>query len=223
MRTEPIRVGILEDQQVFRECLVMLLESAGMKVVVRGSDPEVFLAQVVQERPDVALVDVRFEGRDNAEVGELARAVELLRNLAPYTRSLVHSTSQELMLVQRCLQAGAYGHVCKLDVGCAKLLSSIEQVARGERLVPPRLVSPVLAPSSSPWQERLTGREQEVLGMVAAGADNLQISAHLGITERTVKAHISNLYRKLGVRNRVAMALLAVQKGVSSQGRTAHS
>ena len=95
------------------------------------------------------------------------------------------------------------------------LLSAVQKVARGERLIPPELLSPGTASSdmrASPM-DRLTHREREVLELVAGGADNLQISARLGITERTVKAHVSNLYRKMGVQNRVEMAMIAYQSG----------
>jgi DNA-binding NarL/FixJ family response regulator len=102
-------------------------------------------------------------------------------------------------------------------------------VARGEWLVPPELVSPVqqvLQPQAPGMRvsplDRLTLREREVLGLVAAGADNLQISARLGITERTVKAHVSNLYRKLGVQNRVEMAMMAYQSGLSRPVEVQH-
>jgi DNA-binding NarL/FixJ family response regulator len=219
MQAGRIRIGILEDQQLFRESLVSLFESAGMEVVARAQDVEGFLAQVRETALDVALVDLRLERPDSNEVGDGLKVIEVLREQYPQVRSLVLSSYREPSILERCYQAGASGFLSKLTAGGAELIAAVEQVVRGEWLVPPDFMSPVQPSRSeraaSPL-ERLTLREREVLGLVASGADNLQISARLGITERTVKAHVSNLYRKLGVQNRVEMAMMAYQSGLSS-------
>lgn len=220
MQAGRIRIGILEDQQVFRESLIALFESSGMGVVACAADVEGFLAQLQEAVPDVAVVDLRLERPDGKEVGDGLKLVALLREKYPQTRSLVLSANRELPMIERCFQAGAAGYLCKLNVSCAALVTAVEQVARGEWLVPPELVSPVQPAVGEVGRntalDRLTLREREVLGLVASGADNLQIAARLGITERTVKAHVSNLYRKLGVQNRVEMARMAYQSGFSS-------
>lgn len=226
MQAGPIRVGILEDQQVVRESLVALFESSGMQVVAHGDTVESFLAQIQDSPPDVALVDLRLERADSGEVGDGLTVVERLRELHPNTRALVLTSFREMPVVERCFQAGAAGYLCKLNVSCDELVSAVEQVARGEWLVPPEFVSPV-PPTARNEQAsplaRLTSREREVLSLVAGGADNLQISARLGITERTVKAHVSNLYRKLGVQNRVEMAMLACQMGLARPSDVQHA
>ncbi len=215
MQAGRIRVAILEDQQVFRESLESLFERSGLEVVSRGSDVEGFLAQVARAEPDVALIDLRLERAEGGEPGDGLRAVELLRELHPHVRCLVLSAYREPQEMGRCFLAGAAGYLCKLNVGTAELLEAVRRVAQGEQVVPPEFLG--AAPRPRPRPEplaRLTPREREVLGYVAAGADNLQIAASLGITERTVKAHISNLYQKLGVENRIQMAMLAAQYGV---------
>jgi two-component system nitrate/nitrite response regulator NarL len=228
MQPGRIRVGILEDQQIFLESLVSLFQQSDMEVVVQGQDVEGFLARVRETPPDVAVVDLRLESVDGKEVGDGLKVVQALREQQPQVRVLVLTGHRELPLIERCFQLGAAGYLCKLNVSCAALVSAVEQVARGEWLVPPELVSPVqVLPRQEPGVrasplDRLTLREREVLGLVAAGADNLQISARLGITERTVKAHVSNLYRKLGVQNRVEMAMLAYQSGLSSPVEAQH-
>ncbi|EPX60130.1 putative two-component system response regulator [Cystobacter fuscus DSM 2262] len=209
---ERIRVGILEDQTVLRESLVALFEGSGMEVCASGGDVESLLAQMQDKPLDVAIVDLRLENPGNWAVDNGLRLVEVLRERYPHTRSIVFSAHREASLLERCFQAGAAGYLCKLNASGAALLSAVEQVARGESLVPPELVSLNPGASASPL-ERLTQREREVLELVAAGSDNLQISARLGITERTVKAHVSNLYRKMGVQNRVEMAMIAYQSG----------
>jgi DNA-binding NarL/FixJ family response regulator len=225
--TERIRVGVLEDQRVFRESLIALFESSGLEVVASGSDVEGFLAQLQETAPDVAIVDLRLERPDSEEVGNGLQVLEKLRELHPNTRALVLSALRDMALVERCFQAGAAGYLCKLNTGCDEVLSAVQQVARGEWLVPPELVGPT--PQSPARDERvallgrITEREREVLTLVAAGTDNLQISARLGITERTVKAHVSNLYRKLGVQNRVEMAMLACQLGLARPADAQHA
>ena len=214
----PIRVGILEDQQLFLESLVAIFEGAGISVVARSSSVEDFLAQTRQKHPDVALVDLRLEHMDSQEVSNGFRAVELLHDFHPQVKPLVLSANRDPIEVGRCFRAGAVGYLCKQNVSCANLLEAVRRVARGERLVPPELFpSNALDGYASPGQgalHRLTQREREVLGYIASGADNLKIAACLGVTERTVKAHITSIYRKLDVENRTQMAMLACQLGV---------
>ncbi|WP_224248622.1 LuxR C-terminal-related transcriptional regulator [Hyalangium gracile] len=213
-----LRIGILEDQQLFLESLVNIFESFGFEVTARCSTVEDFLSRTRQQPPDVALVDLRLEHRDGTGVSDGLRAVELLHDFHPQVRPLVLSGNRSATDVERCLRAGAAGYLCKQNVSCADLLEAVERVARGERLVPPELFpSPLPTEESSASRgalSRLTSREREVLGYIASGADNLKIAVCLGITERTVKAHITSIYRKLDVENRTQMAMLACQLGV---------
>ena len=220
-----IRIGILEDQQVFRESLVALFQGSGMDVVAQGRDVEGFLAQVREVKPDVVLVDLRLERPDSREVQDGLKVVEALREQQPQTRALILSSIRELPVMERCFQAGAAGFLSKLTVSGTELVAAVEQVARGEWVVPADFMSPAQAARTerpATPLDRLTLREREVLTLVASGADNLQISARLGITERTVKAHVSNLYRKLGVQNRVEMAMMAYQTGLSTPADAQH-
>jgi two-component system nitrate/nitrite response regulator NarL len=216
--TPPIRVGILEDQQIFLESLVMLFENSGIEVVARGSTVEEFLSQTRQHPPDVALVDLRLEHADRPEISDGCRAVEMLHDFHPQVRPLVLSANRDAAEVERCFRAGAAGYLCKQNVSCDTLLEAVGRVARGERLVPPELFpSPMTVEdpqSARGVLHRLTAREREVLGYIASGADNLKIAVCLGITERTVKAHITSIYRKMDVENRTQMAMLACQLGV---------
>ena len=219
METKALRIGLLEDQQVFRESLEAVLKSAGHEVVARGADVEGFMAAVHEQVPDVVVADLRLEDPLRGEVTDGLRVVELLHDFYPGVRSIILSGSRELDMVHRCLQAGAAGYLFKQTVSCAAVLEAVERVARGERLMPPEFAgaTPLSEPKAQVPQgalERLTAREREVLGYIAAGADNLKIAAHLGITERTVKAHITSIYRKLGPENRTQMAVLACQLGI---------
>jgi two-component system nitrate/nitrite response regulator NarL len=218
MGSGSIRVGILEDQQVFLESLVALFEQAGIKVVSCCSEVDEFMAHTRQQPPDVALVDLRLERSGREGTSDGVRAVELLHDFYPSVRPLVLSANRDPTVVERCFRAGAAGYLCKLNVGCAAVVEAVERVARGERLVPSELYSNSLQTEDrKPARgelSSLTPREREVLGYIASGADNLKIAACLGITERTVKAHITSIYRKLDVENRTQMAMLACQLGV---------
>ncbi len=214
----PFVLASFEDQQLVLESLVSLFETSGIQVVASTNTVEDFLARTRQQPPDVALVDLRLEHLDRDEVSDGIRAVELLHDFHPHVRPLVLSAHRDAAQVERCLRAGAAGYLCKQNVSCAALLEAVERVARGERLVPPELFpGPVQGEDSAPVRgalQRLTAREREVLGYIASGADNLKIAACLGITERTVKAHITSIYRKLDVENRTQMAMLACQLGI---------
>jgi DNA-binding NarL/FixJ family response regulator len=216
-------VAILEDQQVFRECLVAVLESAGMQVVASCGQTAPFLARVRELTPDVAVLDLRLESPGRDEPASGLAALQCLHDFYPGVRSLVMSANQEPEVVEQCLGVGAAGYLWKQNVALAEVVEAVQRVARGERLLPVGLAW------SSPFQGlqarqeeappagelgKLTLREREVLGYIAAGADNLKIAACLGITERTVKAHITSIYKKLGPENRTQLAVLACQLGV---------
>lgn len=210
MESEPVRVSILEREALLRECLSRLLLRAGMRVVADQAEPNGFLRYLASHRPDVALLDFPLPAEAVLELLRLAR----LRQ--PGLPLLVVRGSEEEGAAELFLRAGAAGFLDRASAGYEALLSAVRAAARGERLVtssamelrpPPEAEEPTLLRS-------LTLREREVLSWVASGADNLKIAALLGITERTVKAHVSNLYRKLGQKNRTQMALFAEQLGV---------
>lgn len=212
-----IRVAVLEDQQVFRESLVALLELSGMRVVASCSEPASFLARVRESSPQVALVDLRLEHVGRSLVEDGLMALRQLHDFHPGVRSLVLSGHWDAETVERCFQAGAAGYLCKLNVGCDQVVEAVERVARGERLVPMGLLDThalQFEAPTSPALASLTSREREVLGYVAGGADNLKIAACLGITERTVKAHLTSIYKKLGPENRAQLAVMACELGV---------
>ncbi len=222
MEMERIRVAILEDQQVFREALEAVLEGAGMDVVAGFAEPGPFFARVRETLPHVALVDLQLDLADWELPASGMSALQWLHDFFPAVKSLVLSGHRETALVEQCLQAGAAGYLWKQNVGCAEVVEAVERVVRGERLLPVGLAPSPPSPGFHPQPEpplpgelsRLTPREREVLGYIAAGADNLRIATSLGITERTVKAHITSIYKKLGSENRAQLAVLGCQLGV---------
>jgi two-component system nitrate/nitrite response regulator NarL len=200
MSGERLRVAILEDPSLVRDGLVALLGQRGFEVMIATGDPTEFLACVEQCAPDVGLVAWRL--RAGAE-STLRQAT----GLRPRTRYWVLCAGWDGPAREAAVTAGAVGFVNELSDTFDHLVASIRE----------GLPSPV--GSVDPPQQRLSrlsSRERQVLGYVASGADNLKIAAYLGITERTVKAHVQAIYRKLESESRVQIALFAVRCGVAA-------
>ncbi|MBF5045503.1 response regulator transcription factor [Aggregicoccus sp. 17bor-14] len=215
-----LRVALLEDEPLFRDMLADVLASEGIEVLTRDAQVEPFLYAVDRAPPDVAIVDLRLERDGDVEAG--LAAVRALHARHPAVRLLVLSGVHGPGLEARCLAAGASAYLCKLEVGRDALLQVVRALARGEQQLPPSFGELRQAHAAERARAHplphLTPRELEVLRHVALGMDNLKISAHLGITERTVKAHIGALYAKLGVENRAEMALRGAELGLQRGG-----
>ncbi len=214
-----IRVAILEDHRVMRESLAGVLETSGFNVVDRTGDPESFLVGVTEHQPNVAIIDLTLESDDGTTLGDGIGVLKELRESHPEIRTLVLSATRAPEMVDRCYREGAGGYLYKLTASCDSVLTAVQAVAEGKRLFPFQFLEDNLKPNDSRETTpnalgKLTSREREVLAHVASGADNLKIATLLKITERTVKAHVSSLYRKLGPENRVELALLARHLGV---------
>ncbi len=212
------RVSILEDQSLMRQSLSEILQDAGFSVVGQYADPAAFLSHVGEDNPAVAIIDLVLQDRGGAPQQDGVAVVKEIHHRYPEVGVLVFSGCVEPSMVDRCYREGASGYLDKLSAERDSLVGAVRAVARGERLFPVHLLeSPLRAapqPPINPLLQSLSLREREVLTYVAAGADNLKIATLLGISERTVKAHVSSLYRKLGSENRTQLALLALQLGV---------
>lgn len=216
--TSRIRVGILEDEQTLREALCGMLTESGLEVVAQSGQRQPFLNQVRQLLPDVVIVDLRITRPDTDEVESGLDVVREIRELGSQIRSLVLSGSRDSDTVENCMNEGADGFLWKLTAGRETIVKAVETLARGERFIPAECfeMQPNPQPHARPERlSQLTPRELEVLSHIAEGEDNLKIAACLGITERTVKAHVTSLYRRLNLENRAQMALLAFQLGAA--------
>jgi len=156
------------------------------------------------------LMDLRMPGMDGLT------AIEHLQQKQPQAAVVILTTYNEDDLMLQGLRAGAHGFLLK-DTNRDTLLDTIRAAARGETLLTPEIMSRVLAhtgsvPSTGESPE-LTDRELEVLIAVSQGERNKEIAHGLGITERTVKAHLTSIYNKLGVDSRAAAIAVAAQKG----------
>lgn len=208
---QSVGVVLLEDHAVVMEGLSALLQRSGIEVLGHAGDLETFLQLVAERHPLVAVIDVVIESPDGSRNEQGLAALAQLASRHPEVRPLVLSGYRSEELVTRCYQAGAAGFLCKLETSGETLIDAIRVLAGGGRLQPDGHPTHAREPRSG--FSRLTPRERDVLTHLATGADNLTIAACLGISERTVKAHISSLYRKLGSENRLQLALFARQVG----------
>jgi NarL family two-component system response regulator YdfI len=211
----PIRVMITDDHLIVREGLRLILETAeNIEVVGEAVDGAECLRLVPEFQPDVILMDLQMPRMDGIT------AIGHLRLDHPEMAIVILTTYNEDDLMLRGLQAGARGYLLK-DSSRENLLDAIQAAARGETLLKPEILARVLAPHSTPrpapipqTDSTLTERELEVLQSAARGERNKEIAYKLGITERTVKAHLASIYQKFGVDSRAAAVAVAAQKGM---------
>lgn len=219
--TAPIRVLIADDDPLVRAGLRLLLAGAPqLEVVGEAADGRAVLPAVDRHHPDVVLMDLRMPRLDGIA------ATRLLQGRSRPPAVLVLTTFDADELVLRALYAGATGFLLK-DCAPADLVRAIEAVHAGDATLSPqiarrliRLVAGDPATAARQQQARqrlaaLTPRERQVAGMVGQGRTNAEISAELGMSLATVKAHVSRLLVKLEVTNRVQVALL-VQDGTAA-------
>lgn len=206
---DSIRVLIADDHLIVREGLRLILETAeGIHVIGEATDgaEAVQLAQELQ--PDVILMDLRMPHMDGLA------AIERVRADQPQVAIVILTTYNEDDLMMHGLRAGARGYLLK-DTDRQTLLNTIRAAARGETLLKPEILDRLLSSQPKPRGEiELTDRELEVLKAVARGERSKEIAARLGITERTVKAHLASIYNKLGVDSRAAAIAVASQRGL---------
>ncbi len=209
----PIRVLITDDHLIVREGLHLILETTeGIDIVGEASDGAECLRLVTELKPDVILMDLQMPRMDGIT------AIGHLRREHPEIAIVILTTFNEDDLMIHGLQAGARGYLLK-DTNRENLLDTIQAAAKGETLLKPEILARVLSAKSAPTSGSqtnsvLTERELEVLQAAARGERNKEIAYKLGITERTVKAHLASIYQKFNVDSRAAAVAVAAQKGL---------
>ena len=210
-----IRVMITDDHLIVREGLRLILETADdIEVVGEAVDGAECLELVAKLNPQVILMDLQMPRMDGIT------AIEHLRKEFPEIAIVILTTYNEDDLMIRGLQSGARGYLLK-DSSRENLLDAIHAAVKGETLLKPEILARVLAPqaqgkpeATTQIESTLTERELEVLQSAARGERNKEIAYKLGITERTVKAHLQSIYQKYGVDSRAAAVAVAAQKGL---------
>jgi DNA-binding NarL/FixJ family response regulator len=208
-----IRVLLVDDDALVRAGLRIILSSADdLEVVGEVADGAGAVAATREHRPDVVLMDIRMAKMDGIT------ATTALRRLAAPPQVIVLTTFQADEQVMSALRAGASGFLVK-DTPPAEIINAIRVVASGDAIVSPSATRTLLSHfGDTQASERhraaaqrlgtLTDREREVAAAIGSGASNAEVATSLFMSEATVKAHVSRLFTKLAVANRVQIAIL---------------
>jgi DNA-binding NarL/FixJ family response regulator len=200
-----IRVLIADDHAVVRQGLRTFLDlQDDMEVVAEAGDGAEALAAAEQHVPDVVLIDLVMPNVDGIE------AIRGLRERVPTARAIVLSSFIDDEKLFPAVRAGAAGYLLK-DVQPQELVEAIRTVHGGGALLHPQVASRLLEDMAT---DPLTPREREVLSLLGHGMPNKVIARELSLSEKTVKAHVSNILAKLGVTDRTQAALYAVRAGL---------
>jgi len=198
-----IRVLVADDHPVVQHGLCTMLElEDDIDVIGRAADGGEAVAQASTLQPDVILLDVQMPTMDGIE------ALRRIRARDPEARVIVLTTYRNEDYIFPSLQAGARGYLLK-DSTREELAGAIRQVAAGESLLDPAMVRGARSDTPS-----LTVRERDVLRLMADGHNNAEIATQLFVSENTVKTHVSNIFTKLGCRDRAAAVLLAWKRHI---------
>jgi DNA-binding NarL/FixJ family response regulator len=197
-----IRVLLVDDHQLVRAGLASLLGSAeDVSVVGQAGDGAAAIEQARELEPDVILMDLSMPVMDG-----VAATRQIVEDL-PSVQVLVLTSFSDRTRVDLALGAGAIGYLLK-DSEPDDLLAAVRAAARGESPLDPRVARALLPRrAAEDPMGTLSAREREVLALVSRGLANKQIGRALGITERTVKVHLGNAFRRIGVRDRTSAAL----------------
>ena len=213
------RVGLIDDDSLVRAGLAMILGAdPGIEVVGQGADGSEAVPLVQKHRPDVLLMDVRMPTLDGIA------ATKAVTALTGAPKIIMLTTFDMDEYVFQALEAGASGFLLK-DTPPQDLARAVHVVAGGEAMLSPTVTRRMLSHFSDanpgsrqerhPGLDQLTERETEVLGAVGAGLSNAQIGMRLFMSEATVKAHVSKIFAKLDCSNRVQIAIIAHEAGLT--------
>ena len=210
-----IRIMVVDDHEVVRSGLKAILESEeDLEVVGEAGSAREAVQTVSLLNPHVILMDVRMEGMSGIE------ACRLVRSADPQVKVLMFTSFAEEEAVTASIVAGASGYLLK-NMGRADLLKAIRGVVGGQNLLDPSVTGKVmdrLAQLASREQDRdmevISGREKEVLVLVARGLTNKEIADELIISENTARNHVSRILDKLGLSRRSEAAAFAAQRGL---------
>ena len=208
-----IKIMITDDHPIIREGLKNLLELDGdIKVIAEAVDGQDCLSKLETVNPDVLLLDINMPLMNGLEV---LKNLKLRKNKVKVLILTVHNEVEYLM---KAVEIGINGYVLK-DSESAVLKKAIISIASGENFIQPNLIPALNAKMMEKSEDRLkldnlTDREIEVLKLLAVGMYNKEVAESLEISERTVKNHVSNIFKKLDVTDRTQAAVFAIRNGL---------
>lgn len=208
-----VRIMLVDDHMLLRQGLRSVLErEPDLQIVAEAASSGEALARAAQQRPDVVLIDLKLSASSDYEGLALCRALSAAH---PRMGLLILTTFLDEELVVEAVHAGARGYVVK-DVDTTELVRAIRSVSRGESAFDAHSAAAVVRSISGQVKaaEKLTERELEVLRLLAGGLPNGKIGAALFISPTTVKFHVSNIMRKLGVSRRAEAVYAASKRGL---------
>lgn len=218
-----IRVAIVDDQPLLTDGLTRMIGSRpGVEVVGAAHDGESGVAMCLEKRPDIVLMDISMPVMNGVE------ATRKLRDLLPNTKVLILTVHADDVHVFQGIKAGATGYLLK-DCTPEDLSRAIETVYAGDTIMAPEIARKMLlafeeaGKEEEPSAPTLTERETEIVTALARGAGNKQIARSLSISEKTVRNHVSNIYKKLHIYDRTQAVLYAIREGlvdVEGSGRS---
>ena len=214
-RGKSIRIVIADDHALVREGTRQILEDhPGLVVVGEAADGEEAVALVSRLQPDVVLMDIAMPRLNGIE------ATRLIKKESTATSVLILSAYDDDQYIFALLDAGAAGYLLK-NVRGEELAQAVRAVAEGESVLHPAIAAKVFKRYTRPDTatvdeeiEPLTDRESEVLAIAAKGLSNKMIARELGLSDRTVQVHLSNIFGKLGVASRTEAVITALQRGL---------
>lgn len=204
-----VRVLIVDDHPVVRDGLRGMLQAQpDLEIVADAANGHQALAAVARHDPDVVLMDLRMPELDGVEATRRIRADH------PSVKVLVLTTYDTDADILHAIEAGATGYLLK-DAPREQLFSAVRAAARGETVLAPTVAAKLVhSIRDRPDHEQLTARELDVLRLVADGLTNRAIASRLHISEATVKTHLVHTYAKLGVDDRTAAVMAALERGL---------
>ncbi len=214
--SDTIRVFLCDDHTLFREGIKKLLElEPDIKIVGEASNGQEMLDLLKKVGPDVILMDIGMPKMDGVT------ATYKVKKTLPSANIIILTIYEDEPHIFAAIKAGAIGYLLK-DASFDDLMEAIRRVSRGEALIQPVIATKVLKEfamldkrkikEGDKFYSDLTAREKEILRLIALGGTNKEIAAKLGITEKTVKNHISSIFSTLHVNNRTQAAIYALEK-----------
>lgn len=206
----PIRVVLADDHALVRQSLKSLLEREGFQIVAEASDGQEALRHVQSLRPDIAVMDISMPTLNGLEA---ARQLNLSN---PQTKTILLTQHDEEQYLSEALEAGVKGYVLKSQVA-NDLIQALRQVSRGEVYLSPGVSGAIMGAYRSKAhkpKDPLTGRERQVLQLIAEGKSTKDVASLLGISVKTAESHRTRLMQKLDIHETASLVLYAVRRGI---------